>query len=384
MPAGVVKTKEDEQHWEKAKAQVKKEYRNVVEGSKRFWKLVMSIFRRMKHRTGAKKPPATEAAAAAAKSYFAPADLDGPIFMALRKGYRKATTRKTKSGKVVQVRATTTKVTKKAPPPPKTKASPKKKPAAAPAVRLPEGMKVGAILHRAAPSKMTPGTRVQFQYRIESIDPAADLVHVRLVREHRNEATGWKARQKPMTWRLSTITAKFANPEPDTEMSFVSETTKTSPGSRPEAGPRLTRSQMRAAFVAAENAAIAAFHKTKPTPMIVQQHASVLDDNSPVVQEWVANEGVVGDAWVLIQPGTSSAARYALKRYAGNNITSPGKGKYFHAGTGGGIIGQGVYVMMGGPGKAGLSIERKEAAARVFAAELSKLGIRCRVGSRED
>lgn len=58
MPANLVKTPEDEQHWNEAKAQAKKEYPDA--DGERFWKITTSIFRRMKYRTGAHKPPAAE------------------------------------------------------------------------------------------------------------------------------------------------------------------------------------------------------------------------------------------------------------------------------------------------------------------------------------
>jgi hypothetical protein len=64
MP-NIVKNAEDEKHWEEAKAQVKKEY-GLAEGGKRFWKLVMGVFRRMKYHTGGKPAPAPELAKAVA------------------------------------------------------------------------------------------------------------------------------------------------------------------------------------------------------------------------------------------------------------------------------------------------------------------------------
>jgi len=48
--------------------------------------------------------------------------------------------------------------------------------------------------------------------------------------------------------------------------------------------------------------------------MVVQQHADQCNDNSPVVQQWTVSEGVCGFAWIVIKPGTSSFARWLVKR----------------------------------------------------------------------
>ena len=47
MPSNLVKTESDEKAWERAKAQVRKEYPNITEGTKRFYKLVVTIFKDM-------------------------------------------------------------------------------------------------------------------------------------------------------------------------------------------------------------------------------------------------------------------------------------------------------------------------------------------------
>lgn len=52
MPANVVKTPRDKRLWADAKAQVRKEYPDVDEGSDRFYKLTMGIFQRMQTRAG--------------------------------------------------------------------------------------------------------------------------------------------------------------------------------------------------------------------------------------------------------------------------------------------------------------------------------------------
>ena len=45
MPTSVVKTKKQERAWEKAKRIVRQQYPKVEEGSKQFWRLVMTIYK---------------------------------------------------------------------------------------------------------------------------------------------------------------------------------------------------------------------------------------------------------------------------------------------------------------------------------------------------
>lgn len=49
------------------------------------------------------------------------------------------------------------------------------------------------------------------------------------------------------------------------------------------------------------------------TPMVVQQHANPLNDNSPVQRQWVVPQGVCGFAWVSIRPGNSPFANWLKK-----------------------------------------------------------------------
>lgn len=66
-------------------------------------------------------------------------------------------------------------------------------------------------------------------------------------------------------------------------------------------------------FIRAEQAGYAAGIGHTPHPMVVQQHESVLDDNSPVEKSWYVPDGVCGFAWVIIRPGNCAAANYAKK-----------------------------------------------------------------------
>jgi len=47
MPKGVVETPREVALWAKAKAAAREQYPDVKEGSKRFWKIVMGIFKKM-------------------------------------------------------------------------------------------------------------------------------------------------------------------------------------------------------------------------------------------------------------------------------------------------------------------------------------------------
>ena len=101
-----------------------------------------------------------------------------------------------------------------------------------------------------------------------------------------------------------------------------------------------------------------------PVPMVVEQHANQLNDNSPVQQRWVVEGGVCGFAWVNIKPGTCSFARFLAKRKLAS------KGYY-----------GGMEYHVGGYGQ---SMERKEAFARGFAGVLCAAGIKAYVESRMD
>lgn len=48
MPANVVSTSRDEELWDKAKLLARKQYAKVKEGSKRFWRIVMGIYKQSK------------------------------------------------------------------------------------------------------------------------------------------------------------------------------------------------------------------------------------------------------------------------------------------------------------------------------------------------
>ncbi len=51
----------------------------------------------------------------------------------------------------------------------------------------------------------------------------------------------------------------------------------------------------------------------KPTPMVVERHMNMLDDNSSVKESWIVDSGVCGFASVHLSDGRSSFARWASK-----------------------------------------------------------------------
>lgn len=101
-----------------------------------------------------------------------------------------------------------------------------------------------------------------------------------------------------------------------------------------------------------------------PTPMVVAEHANPLDDNSPVRQAWLVNDGVCGFASVIVRPGTCAFARWLTKE--------KGARKSYYGGTE-------LWISAFGQ-----SMERKEAYAGAFAAVLNKHGIKAYSTSRMD
>jgi len=123
-------------------------------------------------------------------------------------------------------------------------------------------------------------------------------------------------------------------------------------------------------FEKAYAAGLAALKAATPTPMVVQQHANVLNDNSPVVKEWFVEGGVCGFAWVNIKcKGEGLKFINALKkRGLPDGLRKDG---YYGGYT--------LWVREGGQ-----SMQRKEAFAYAFADVLREAGITCYASSRMD
>ena len=122
--------------------------------------------------------------------------------------------------------------------------------------------------------------------------------------------------------------------------------------------------QFEALFAQAHTAGIAAGKAAVPQAMIVSEHENPLDDNSAVRKQWYVDDGVCGFAWVVIRPGTSSFARWLVKRKLA--------GKHYR----GGIS---VWVS-----QFGQSMTRKQAYASAFAKVLTDAGVKAYSDSRMD
>jgi len=119
-----------------------------------------------------------------------------------------------------------------------------------------------------------------------------------------------------------------------------------------------------AIYDGAHAAGMAAGNASQPIPMIVQQHARVADDTSPVTKQWYVGDGACGFAWVTIRPGNCSFAKWLREKGLAR------------AHDGGGVS---VWVSYFNQ-----SICRKEAYADAFADVVNKYGIKACPGSRLD
>ncbi len=117
-------------------------------------------------------------------------------------------------------------------------------------------------------------------------------------------------------------------------------------------------------FADAKAAGMAAVAKTVVPAMVVSQHASPLDDASPVTHQWVVPDGVCGFAWVTLRPGTSKAARFA-KKFLGARTA----------------YGGGMQLWVSDFNQ---SMTKKEAFAEAFAKVLRDGGVEAFAGSRMD
>lgn len=123
-------------------------------------------------------------------------------------------------------------------------------------------------------------------------------------------------------------------------------------------------SQFKALYQRAWEAGLEAGKAYSPTPMVVQQHSNPLSDTSPVVRSWRVPDGPCGFAGVVINPGTSSFARWLAKHKLAD--------KWYWGG---------IYIPVMAHGQ---SLQRKEAHANAMADILKEAGIRCYTTSRMD
>jgi len=123
------------------------------------------------------------------------------------------------------------------------------------------------------------------------------------------------------------------------------------------------RKDFQAIYDEAQTAGMEAGNKAIPAPMVVQEHSNMMDDKSPVKQEWYVAEGVCGFAWVNVKD-----------RVFGQWLKDMGYGdhdSYY----------RGVTIWCS---QFGQSMQRKEAWAQAFAEVLTKHNIRSYSQSRMD
>jgi hypothetical protein len=109
--------------------------------------------------------------------------------------------------------------------------------------------------------------------------------------------------------------------------------------------------------------------KCVPTPMVVQQHANPLNDNSPVVQSWVVPGGVCGFTSIVVKPANCGFAQWAKHQGIGHPSDYQWhRGMHLHV----------------EPLTTGQSLELKEAFCQGYQTVLDKYGIKNWLWSRMD
>jgi hypothetical protein len=117
----------------------------------------------------------------------------------------------------------------------------------------------------------------------------------------------------------------------------------------------------------AHKAGMAAVESLHVTPMVVEEHAHPLDDNSPVVQSYFVEEGVCGFAWVRFRPANSTFAKWLHNNYPDETYVDSYAGGLCYS----------IHDFR-------QSLQRKSAYAGAFARSLSAAGINCHAESRID
>lgn len=112
-------------------------------------------------------------------------------------------------------------------------------------------------------------------------------------------------------------------------------------------------------------AGLEAVKNLQVVPMVVNQHANLLDDTSPITKQYFVSGGVCGFAWVRVKPANCGFAKWLMA----NNLAR--KSDYY-----GGVA---ISVM-----EFGQSYQMKDAYAHAFAEVLSKAGIKAYGDSRID
>jgi hypothetical protein len=134
----------------------------------------------------------------------------------------------------------------------------------------------------------------------------------------------------------------------------------------------LSKAALKALMLGAHAAGMAAGHAAMPPTMFVREHASPLDDSSPVVKEWAVPAGPCGFAWVTLRPANSRAAKVMAEVFTGKFGGHAKRNSYE-----GGMM---LWVY-----EFGQSMVRKEAYAHAFTRHLRDAGLdKVYSGSRMD
>ena len=100
-------------------------------------------------------------------------------------------------------------------------------------------------------------------------------------------------------------------------------------------------------------------------PMVVQEHASMIDDNSPVVKSYFVSDGCCGFGWINVKPGNSAFAKWLKEKELARPDSYDG----------------GVKIWVH---QFNQSMQKKETYAYAFADSLKSHGVRAFAGSRMD
>lgn len=115
----------------------------------------------------------------------------------------------------------------------------------------------------------------------------------------------------------------------------------------------------------AHAAGMDAVSKLNVVPMVVQERADPLNDNSPVRKQWIIDDGVCGFAWITVRPGNSAFAKW---------LKAKGLARIDHY-----EGGMKIWISLFNQ-----SMQKKETYASAFAQVIRDAGIKCYSGSRMD
>lgn len=118
-------------------------------------------------------------------------------------------------------------------------------------------------------------------------------------------------------------------------------------------------------FNTARIAGLEAGQNAGVVPMVVQEHANMANDASPVVRQYFVEGGVCGFAWIKVRPANCPFANWLKKNGHVRGVAYQG--------------GVDIWVH-----EFGQSMQRKEAFAHAFAEVIYKAGIKAYAQSRID